>query len=121
MIERVTSNALKFTKKGSVTIAARLEPLKCLTPLGESQGALAGLFSRNKSFGLDADGQVAGDQSPGENTIAAPGFLRSMKAVVPNHTKAMLLVEVKDTGIGIAPNQICRLFKPFSQAGYLLL
>lgn len=99
-----------------MTIAIRLEPLKCVPPSGASQGALAGLFPRKKSFGSDADGQIADDQIPGENTTADPGFLPSMKAVVPNHTKAMFLVEVKDTGVGIAPDQICRLFKPFSQA-----
>lgn len=98
-----------------MTIVARLEPLKWVAPSAEGQGALAGLFSRIEFFGLDA-----GDQSSGVSTVADPGFLRSMKTVASNLTKAMLLVEVKDTGVGIAPDQICRLFKPFSQVGYVL-
>lgn len=76
---------------------------------------LGNLLRRFVFFGWkrreEGEGEGKGEGSKGEAGNAA--FLRNLQ--VPTHERAMLVVEVADTGVGIAPEQMDRLFKPFSQ------
>lgn len=96
------SNAVKFTREGGITVRVRSALLPAASAL--RAGAAIGsddLTPLGRPVGVD-DGRLAG---PSGGSL---GGLREMRVT--------LHLEVEDTGIGIPPDQVQRIFEPFVQA-----
>jgi signal transduction histidine kinase len=96
----VVGNATKFTDSGSITISTRIEPITETPPSvssykGEDRGA-ALIHRKDK-----------------EEFFPPRSTENGTKATSPLPASSQVIVTVKDTGIGIAPDQQEKLFRPF--------
>ncbi len=96
----VVGNATKFTDSGSITISTRIEPITETPPSvssykGEDRGA-ALIHRKDK-----------------EEFLPPRSTENGTKATSPVPASSQVIVTVKDTGIGIAPDQQEKLFRPF--------
>jgi CheY-like chemotaxis protein len=115
----LTSNACKFTPTGEITIRCTI-----VTELVGSQTELSKLQilsnSQNCSRGL-----LRTDSSEFASVVSFENIASLFHAVEPSAVTAenskstpeyFVLIEIEDTGIGIAPDKRSTLFRPFCQA-----
>lgn len=122
MLAKVLSNAVKFTERGMITVRARLtegdtakqtelrDDKTAATSAREQLDAKVGAFvGRGKSRGSKGSGnKVAPEAKRDVDPVQEAAIMRRGRPWT-------LKVDVIDTGIGIKPEDIARLFKPFSQ------
>ncbi|MDZ7952347.1 response regulator [Nostoc sp. DedQUE09] len=102
------SNAVKFTpERGSVTLEVRLE----------GQGSRGAGEQGSKGAG-EQRGRGAGEQgsrgAEGQRGRGA-GEVREVNSSLSSSSSLNLCFHISDTGIGIAPEEISKLFQPFIQ------
>ncbi len=109
----LVGNAVKFTEVGEIVIRAQ-------STGGRDQGSGIrdqgtghrdqGTGHRDQETGHKAQGSGDGAQEPD------PCHLSPDTSPLPPHPSSLIHIQVKDTGIGIAPDHLNRLFQSFSQA-----
>lgn len=94
-------NAIKFTQTGQVYLRVRTQDIE--TPL---------IAAKERDRGDGGDG---GDGEVETRWIAAEGDGQEHSMASPTVESCILCFEVEDTGCGINPNDIERIFEPFVQ------
>jgi PAS domain S-box-containing protein len=93
----LAGNAIKFTERGEVDIVLRT-----------AEGKAEGLEMRDRGSGNDA-------HATAESQQLIPNLQSLIPSSIPSPS-VTLEFAVRDTGIGISPESLARLFKPFAQA-----
>ncbi|MGQ4649857.1 ATP-binding protein [Lyngbya aestuarii] len=110
----VVDNAVKFTDTGSITISTIIESINHTTQSNQPS-TLPSSYKEEKSQETDVDGKdsevctpVTSSEGATKDSIPVPSSAKNSLS-----TSLQVVITVKDTGIGIDPNQQHKLFRPF--------
>ena len=97
------SNAVKFTAAGRVSLIVKVQPIYVMT------GVMTGVMT-------DAMTDVVTDVLAGKTAIASVEKTAA-KPADPRVDVMRFRFQVQDTGVGMSPQQLNKIFKPFEQVG----